>query len=80
MKFVFNFDFWTWFFMHFELDFCRLHRATQYTASKSQVWNRQKIKFKNQFYELEILKNQAQIDREKEGLTFTFVSLFIKNI
>ena len=31
---------------------------------KNQVRNRQKIKFKNQFREIEILKNQLQIDKE----------------
>ena len=34
-----------------------------YTGSKNQVWNRQKIKFKNQFPDIQISKNQVQIDR-----------------
>ena len=36
-----------------------------YTGSKNQVWNRQKIKFKIQFREIQILKNQVQIDRKE---------------
>ena len=42
----------------FEIDFCRLH-----TGSKNHVWNRQKIKLKNQFREIKVFKNQVQIDR-----------------
>ena len=47
-------DFWTWFLQ------------AMYTGSKNQVWNRQKIKFKNQFREIEIFKNQVEIDRRLE--------------
>ena len=49
----------------FELDFLSISNLifAGYTGSKSQVSNRQKIKLKNQFHEIEILKNQVQIDR-----------------
>ena len=36
-----------------------------YIACKNQVGNRQKIKLKNQLCEIEILKNQVQIDKGK---------------
>ena len=49
--------FLTWFLSISHLIF------TACVACKNQVWNRQKIKFKNQFYEVEILKNQVQIDK-----------------
>ena len=47
----------------FELDFLSILNLilAGYTDSKDQVWNRQKIKFKNQFSEIHILKNQVQI-------------------
>ena len=39
-----------------------------YTGSKNQGWNRQKIKSNNQFREIEILENQVQIDRGIVGI------------
>ena len=36
---------------------------TACVTCKNQVQNRQKIKFRNQFREIEILKNQVQIDK-----------------
>ena len=36
---------------------------TACVACKNQVRNRQKIKFKNQFREIEIFKNEVQIDK-----------------
>ena len=42
---------------------------TACVACKNQVQNRQEIKFKNQFREIEILKNQVQIDRGNVGST-----------
>ena len=51
----------------FELDFLSIWNLifAGYTGSKNQVWNRQKIKFKIQFREIQILKNQVQIDRKE---------------
>ena len=40
-----------------------------YTSSKNQVRNRQKIKIKNQFREIEILKDQVQIDKGGKRLS-----------
>ena len=42
----------------FELDFLSILNLifAGYTGSKNQVWNRQKIKFKNQFREMQISK------------------------
>ena len=52
----------------YEIDFLSILNLvfTACVACKNQVQNRQKIKFKNQFREIEILKNQVQIDK---GLT-----------
>ena len=36
---------------------------TTCVACKNQIGNRQKIKLKNQFHEIEILKNQVQVDK-----------------
>jgi hypothetical protein len=49
----------------FEFDFLSISNLffTACVACKNQVQNRQKIKLKNQFRELEILKNQVQIHR-----------------
>ena len=38
---------------------------TACVACKNQVRNRRKIKFKNKFCEIEILKNKVQIDKDK---------------
>jgi hypothetical protein len=49
----------------FELDFLSISNSifAGCTGSKNRVCNRKKIKFKNQFSEIEISKNQVQIDR-----------------
>ena len=44
---------------------------TACVACKNQVRKRQKIKFKNQFREIEILKNQVQIDKGYLGQGFS---------
>ena len=46
---------------------------TACVACKNQVRNRQKIKFKNQFREIEILKNQVQIDKGPIGQIFSML-------
>ena len=47
-KLIFELDFWTWYLSILNLIF------SGYTGSKNQVWNRQEIKLKNQFHEIEI--------------------------
>ena len=51
--------------LNFELAFLSISNLifTASVACKNQVANRQKIKFKNQLREIEILRNQVQIDR-----------------
>ena len=56
----------TGFLVYFELDIYCLSCV----ACKNQVRNRQKIKFKNQFREIEILKNQVQIDK---GIVYVLI-------
>ena len=53
----------------FELDFLSILNLifAGYTGSKNQVWNGKK-KLKNQIREIEILKNQVQIDGGKKPL------------
>ena len=45
---IYELDFWTGFFLSISNWIC-----AGYKGSKNQIWNRQKIKFKNQFCELE---------------------------
>ena len=65
---VHKIDFLTWFFVYFELDFCR------------QVWNRQNIYFKNQVQKSIIscykdFKNQVQINRSSVKNKLNFLNL-----
>ena len=63
-----------------ELDFLSISNLvfTACVACKNPVQNRQKIKLKNQFREIEISKNQVQIDKGKvvfsTDLNFLFIS------
>ena len=62
LKFVFHeIDFWTWFFVYFKLDFFCLSslKKIKFEIDEKTI---SKIKFKNQFHEIKIFKNQVQID------------------
>ena len=52
---------------------------TACVACKNQVRDRQKIKFKNQSLEIEILKNQVQIDKGIDIYKFAY-EVFVPKI
>ena len=69
--------------MIFELDFLSISNLifAGYTGSKNQVWNRQKIKFKNQFCELEVPKIKCRSTGGKSqprNLTVVDKMLYLK--